>query len=690
MPAWLRRFVIGENVLIAVVLGAMVLLPLIEAFFRLLHRFTGLEISFFSGTMPVVQHLVLILGMLGGLIAAREARLLSFSTISTFLKGRWKSLALMFSSGVSAGLTFLLGTAGWTFALSQRGEPPIQWGVPGWLVSMILPIGFIGIALRLSWKSSEKWSFRGGSFAIAALVVILGARFPAESMTTPALILLLAATLLGAPIYTALGGAGLILFWGSGVPTPNLSVDHYSMSTHQTLPTIPLFTLAGYFLAEGGASRRLIRVFHALVGHLKGGEAILTVFVCAFFTSFTGASGVTILALGGLLMPVLVAARFSERNALGLLTGSGALGLLFAPCIPLILYAIVASGIQANLAQQPAESPAMTQVMDEGLGALEDLDLSKLDDLNLDDLDLSDLGLGMEPAEETNAVTTAGTTVAAIEDTDSGKPAMRDVTIEGMFLGGLMPGILLVVLCAIWGRMKSVVSDQRERFNPTEAVAAVKAAGWELALPVVALVSIFGGFATMVEAAALTAAYAFFVETFIYRDLKVRKDVPRVMAECGLLVGGVLLILGVAQGFNNFLITEEFPQQALAWVQANISSPLVFLLALNVFLLIVGCLMDVFSAIIVVAPMIIPMGLAFGIDPIHLGIIFLANLELGYMTPPVGLNLFLSAYRFNKPLPEVYRAVIPILIVMAVGVLAITYIPALTTFLPDLLLSGPE
>ena len=476
------------------------------------------------------------------------------------------------------------------------------------------------------------------------------------------------------------------------MPTANLSVDHYSMSTHQTLPTIPLFTLAGYFLAEGGASKRLIRVFKALVGHMRGGPAILTVLVCAFFTSFTGASGVTILALGGLLMPVLISSKFSEKKALGLLTGSGALGLLFAPCIPLILYAIVSSGIQANYAQMPAESPAMEQSIEDDLSALDDLDLSSLDDMNLDDIDLSSFGLGDMPdvdavEADTNAVVSSDP-AEELETAEEVKP-VRDITIEGMFLGGLIPGFILVGLCALWGRAKSTVKADHERFDGGEALSAVREAKWELGLPVVALVSIFGGLATMVEAAALTAAYAFFVETFIYRDLKVKKDVPRVMAECGLLVGGVLLILGVAQGFNNYLITEELPQAALEWVKANIDSPLVFLLALNIFLLIVGCLMDVFSAIIVVAPMIIPMGLAFGIDPIHLGIIFLANLELGYLTPPIGLNLFLSAYRFDKPLTEVYRAVVPIFLVIAVGVLLITYVPWFTTVLPDFFLSAP-
>lgn len=308
----------------------------------------------------------------------------------------------------------------------------------------------------------------------------------------------------------------------------------------------------------------------------------------------------TILALGGLLMPILIAARYPERKALGLLTGAGSLGLLFPPCLPLILYAIVAR-----------------------------------------------------------------------------------ITIERMFLGGILPGILLVAITAWWGaRQGPKIESGKKRFEARPAARAIWEAKWELLLPVVAITSLFGGFATPVEAAALTALYAFAIETFVYRDLRVRRDVPRVMAECGLLVGGVLLILGVALGFTGYLIDAQIPTRALDWVTASIQSPWVFLLLLNALLLVVGCLMDIFSAIVVIVPLIVPMGEAFGIDPVHLGIVFLANLELGYLTPPVGMNLFLASYRFGKPLPEVYRAALPMLAVLLAGVLVITYVPAMTTVLP--------
>ena len=404
-----------------------------------------------------------------------------------------------------------------------------------------------------------------------------------------------------------LGGAALILFWGEDTPIASISLTHYSMVTNPTLPTLPLFTLAGYFLAEGGASKRLIRVFQALLGQFRGGPAIVTVLACAFFSSFTGASGVTILALGGLLLPVLMGAGYSERSTLGILTGSGGLGLLFPPSLPLILFAIVASS---------------------------------------------------------NA-TGAG------------------VTIEKMFLAGFGPGVLLVGM-AIWLGMRLGPKDtgSHRAFDRGEAGRAVWAAKWELLLPIVALAALFGGFATPVEAAAVTAFYAFVVETFFYRDFKGPREIARVMAECGLLVGGVLLILGVALGFTNYLIDAQIPSRAVEWVTGTVHSKYAFLLALNLCLLVVGCVMDMYSAIVVVVPIIVPLGIAYGIDPIHLGIIFLANMELGLLTPTAGINIFLSSYRFGKPVLQVSRAVIPMQCVLLVGLLLITYCPALTTFLP--------
>ncbi len=594
----------AENLLVALSLAVLMLLPLIEIVGR----------KFFHGGLnggaALQQHLVLIIGLLGGMFAARDRRLLSLSTLTNFLTGRWQTFARVFSSAFASGITVFLCLAALQLVQSEKGGGKIlAYGIPVWAVQGIMPLGFGVIALRLLWHAADGWRGRLVALLVAGSMVWIGFHPPLSParLVVPGLAALLVAVVLGAPIFVMLGGAALILFWGEDIPIASISLTHYSMVTNPTLPTLPLFTLAGYFLAEGGASKRLIRVFQALLGQFRGGPAIVTVLACAFFSSFTGASGVTILALGGLLMPVLMGAGYSERSTLGILTGSGGLGLLFPPSLPLILFAIVAGS---------------------------------------------------------NA-TGAG------------------VTIEKMFLAGFGPGVLLVGM-AIWLGMRLGPKDTgiHRAFDRGEAGRAVWAAKWELLLPVVALVALFGGFATPVEAAAVTAFYAFVVETFVYRDFKGPRDVARVMAECGLLVGGVLLILGVALGFTNYLIDAQIPSRAVEWVTGTVHSKYAFLLALNVCLLVVGCVMDMYSAIMVVVPIIVPLGMAYGIDPLHLGIIFLANMELGLLTPTAGINIFLSSYRFKKPVLQVSRAVLPMQCVLLVGLLLITYFPALTTFLP--------
>ncbi len=603
---WWGRLWAVENLLVSLVLAAMALLPLSEIVLRKLFQ-TGI-----SGSAAFQQHLTLLIGLLGGLLAARERRLLALSTLTQFLKGRWQTAARIFSSSVAAALSVFLCVAAAQLVQSEKvGGKILAYGIPVWTIQLAMPLAFGVIALRLLWHAAESWRGRLIVLLVAGGLVGLALHPPLApgQLVLPALAALVAAVVLGAPIFVMLGGAALILFWGEGLPIASISLTHYSMVTNPSLPTVPLFTLAGYFLAEGGASKRLIRVFQALLGQYRGGPAIVTVLACAFFASFTGASGVTILALGGLLLPVLRGAGYSERSSLGLLTGSGGLGLLFPPSLPLILYAIVAS-----------------------------------------------------------ANAKAG-----------------GVTIEKMFLGGLGPGLLLVAMAG-WLGVRQGPDQQADRpvFDRREAGRALWDAKWELVLPVVALVALFGGFATPVEAAAVTALYAFVIETFVHRDLKLVRDVPRVMAECGLLVGGVLLILGVALGFTNYLVDAQIPTRGVEWVTAAVQSKYAFLLALNLFLLFVGCVMDMYSAIVVVVPLIVPLGVAYGIDPIHLGIIFLANMELGLLMPTVGINIFLSSYRFDKPVLQVSRAVLPMQCVLLTGVLLITYVPLLTTFLPGL------
>ena len=613
VTGWRRVLRHGENLLVVLSLAALMALPLIELVLRRFH-------SGISGSSAFVQNFTLIVGMLGGAIAARDGRLLSFSTLGSFLKGRVKAAARVLSNGVAAAISAFLCVASSQFLLTEKqGGGRLAYNIPAWIVELVLPVGFGLIALRLIWHAASHWKGRAIALLVACAISLFFVHSPIahEKLVVPALLALLVATFLGAPVFTAIGGAALILFWGDQSPIAAIAVKHHSLVTNPSLPTIPLFTLAGYYLAESGASRRLVSVFQALFGALRGGPAIVPALVCAFFTSFTGASGVTILALGGLLMPVLLAARYSERDALGLLTGAGSLGLLFPPCLPVILYSIVSSSAMVNLGAANA-SP-------------------------------------------------------------------NSVTMEKMFLGGLGPGVLMVALTAWWGiRRQPKEGVVTQAFDAAEARRAIWEAKWELLLPVVALVGLFGGFATPVEAAAVTALYALLTATVIHRDLHPLKDVPRVMTECGLLVGGVLMILGVALGFTHYLVDAQIPDKMAEWSTQVLKSKWLFLLGLNVVLLFVGGLIEIYAAIVVVVPLLVPVGLAFGIDPVHLGIIFLANMELGFIAPPVGLNLLLSSYRFNKPILEVMRAVLPMLLVLFTGVLLITYFPPLTTFLPRL------
>ena len=592
-----------EDSVSIVLLGAMVLLPLAEIVVRQLG--TGIP-----GALPFEQHLTLWVAFLGAALAAREGRLLALATGNFLPEGRFQAVARVFTGGVSALVATLLGTASLDLVQIEReGGIEMAAGVPVWVGQAVMPVGFAILALRLAWKSSDLWAGR----AIAGFGIVVGlwiganADSFADRAATPWLVLILASTLLGGPIFAALGGAAVFLFLSDFVPLAAIPAESYRLAVSPTLAAIPLFTLTGFLLAEGGASERLLRVFRALFGWVPGSTPVVCAVVCAFFTVFTGGSGVTILALGGVLFAALSADGYRERFSLGLLTSSGSLGLLLPPALPLILYGIVA-----------------------------------------------------------------------------------EVPIEDLFIGGLLPGLLLIALIAAWGVREGLRRGTGK--NRTSAVEddggiarALWAAKWELLLPVVILGAFFSGYATLVETAALAALYAFVVQCLVHRDVKLGKPLLAVFRQCAVLVGGVLIILVAAMGLTSWLVDAQAAQALVELVQDNIESKIVFLLALNVFLLLVGCLMDIFSATVVVVPLIIPLGLAFGVDPIHLGIIFVANLELGYLTPPVGLNLFLASYRFERPLLAVYRAAVPALVILGFGVLLITYVPGLTLGLLDLL-----
>ncbi len=582
-----------EDAVSAIALTAMAVIPILEIVLR---RSTG---SGIPGAGPIVQHLVLWVGFLGAAIAARDGKLLALASGTFIPEGRWRRAADIFSAAVASCMAALLARGGVELFLSEReGTATIGAGIPTWVAQIGLPLGFALIALRLVWRASPRWSGRllASLGLLAAAVLMWNPALLEAQPAWPFLLLIVVAATLGAPIFSILGGAAVILFMIDGVTPAAVLVETYSLSTSPTLPAIPMFTLAGFLLAEGGASARLLRVFRAWFGWIPGGTAVVCAVLCSFFTVFTGGSGVTILALGGLLYPALVKDGYRERFSLGLITASGSLGLLLPPAMPLILYGIVAQ-----------------------------------------------------------------------------------LPMEDLFIAGILPGILLTTMIAAWGVREGIVTGAgRQSFAVGEGLMAIWAAKWELAMPFIVLGVLFSGIATTVEASAVTALYALVVQTFVHRDISIRRDLLRVFAECVGVVGGVLVILGVAVGLTSYLVSAQVPAHLLEWTQGHITSQLTFLFALNLFLLVVGALMDIFSAIVVVVPLIVPLGLAFGVNPIHLGIIFIANLEMGYLTPPVGLNLFLASYRFKKPMMEVTRAALPMLGILGIGVLVITYVPVLT------------
>jgi len=423
-------------------------------------------------------------------------------------------------------------------------------------------------------------------------------------------LLLVLVAFLGAPLFAVIGAVTLIAFSFSQTDSSIAVIEMYRITSESVLIAIPLFTFAGYMLAESQTPKRLINLSRALFGWMPGGLAIVVLVACAVFTAFTGASGVTIVALGGLMYPILVQEKYPESFSLGLVTASGSLGLLFPPSLPLILYAMVASLISAQ----------------------------------------------------------------------SGSFSI--VSVNQLFIAGILPGILLVAALSLYSVRNGIAAKiPRMPFSWSNVRNAAKAAAWEIPLPFIIIGGIYGGVFTATEAAAITAFYVFVVEVFAYRDLSLVRDVPRVMRDSMLLVGAIIVIIASALGLTNYLIIEEIPQKLFQIIQAHISSKAVFLILLNFFLLVVGMMMDIFSAIIVVVPLIIPVSRSFGVDPIHLGIIFLTNLEIGYMTPPVGLNLFISSFRFEKSIARVALATLPYIGILLIGLLIITYFPELSLVL---------
>ena len=588
----------AEDSLAGIALATMVILPLAEIALR------PILAGGIPGAIPLVQHLTLWVGFVGAMLAAREGQLVALATATFMPKGWLSRVAGTFAAFVGAMVCTTLARGSIDLIVVERElESEIAVGVPTWTAQLVIPVAFAVIAARLVWRAGG-WPAR----AVAALGVVVGLWLTGSYEVldgTPAwpwVLLLVVAAAAGAPIFTVLGGAAVLLYMTIYFAPSQVALYAYERSVDPTLPAIPLFTLTGFILAQGQSTERLLRFFRAAVGWVPGGTAVVCVVVCAFFTVFSGASGVTILALGGLLLPALLKDGYRDRFGVGILTASGSIGLLLPPALPLIVYAVVA-----------------------------------------------------------------------------------EVSPEELFVGGLIPGMVLIALTAGWAVREGVVTGAgRHQFVWSDVWPTAWKAKWELALPIVVLGAYLTGTATLVETSALSALYAVVVTGLIHRDFALVKGLRQAFRECVVLVGGVLIIIAVAQGFTQYTFDADIPFRLLEWTQAHIESPLLFLLALNGFLLLVGCVMDIFSAIVVVVPLITVIGAAYGVHPIHLGIIFVANLELGYMTPPVGLNLFFASYRFDRPLLEVYRAAVPFLVILALGVILITYVPWLSLGLLEL------
>ncbi len=583
-----------ETALTVVISLAMVVLPVAEIVLRKL-RGSGVP-----GGSVYVQHLTLWLGFIGALAATAAGKHLGLASGNLLPAGRARTAAGLFGAMVATAVCVFLARASWTVVMAGRsGNETMAGGIPEWWSDLIVPTTLALIAMRFVWLAPAGWRGRAaclvGATAVALAFALLGDH--AQALFWPLFVCVVVAFLLGAPVFVAMSGAAMLLFFHESTPIAAVPTETLRLVQNPTLPAIPLLTLAGYVLASGKASERLVRAYKSVFGWMPGGLALMAISVCALFTTFTGGSGVTILALGGIVYPALVKDKYPEGFSLGLVTASGSLGLLFPPSLPVILYGAVAG-----------------------------------------------------------------------------------VAADKLFLGGLVPGVILILVVAAYAIRVGVVSKApRQKFVWKEVLTALWAAKWDLGLPVVVLSVFMTGMATIVEAAGLGALYALAIELIAHREPGALKAMPRVFMQSATLVGAVVILLGVALGLTSYLVDAQIPDALVAFVQSHFHSQWTFLLALNGLLLVLGSVFEIYAAIIVLAPLVAPLGALFNVDPVHLGVVFLANLELGFLFPPMGLNLFLSASRFNKPLPYLYKQALPFLVIMALGVLFITYVPAVTT-----------
>ncbi len=587
------RDLFGSFTVIAagLMLLVIVLLPLLETISRPLFG-RGLP-----GSINYVRHATLWFGYLGAVVAASKSRHISLG-VASLLRGRAKTLADLIANTLALATCLVLAKAAVDMVIAETSSSVHLGGViPLWLAQTVMPVSLT----LLAWHYARQLlALVQGVKLIALMTALLALAwlvdFPSDWALPLGLAVIFVATLAGAPIYIVLGSLAALLFAADDVPLASISVEAYRIASNPILPTIPLFTLAGTILASGDASSRLVRLFQAWFGWMPGGTAVAAICVCAFFTTFTGGSGVTILALGGLMLPVLMKQHFGKKFSLGVLTASGSLGILLPPSLLIILYGVA------------SHTP-----------------------------------------------------------------------INQLFVAGFVPGMLLIsMICgyAIYKARK--VKHPRQKFELSTALETLWESKWEVALPIAILAGMFSGIATLVEVAAAAAAYALIVELFVHRNIRSGKALGGILTECAVLVGGIKIIIASAMGLTSYLIFADVPSMAVELIQSLTDSPWVFLLALNAALLLAGCLLDIISAIVVVVPLMLPVAAAFGVDPVHLGIIFLANMELGYLTPPVGMNLYLASFRFNQPLMSIFRASLPFFLINLIAVLVITFVPAIS------------
>jgi tripartite ATP-independent transporter DctM subunit len=606
-PTRLQAFWRFDEGLSALALALMTLIPLVEI---LLRPTLGKGIE----NAPVlVQHLGLVMAMLGAVAAERHGHLTTLgSGLGHLGSARTQAALNGFSNGGAALICGVLGLASWRFVASEiESAHTLAYGLPIWWIQAVMPAGFLALGAKLGARcSATPWLKVVSGLLLPAAGFALGARFDGSALPLwPAAIALLAVLLTGAPIFAVLGGLALALFWQDGLPLASVALSHYQITVNPSLPALPLFTLAGLIFARTGAAQRLGAVFTALFGGGVTGTVIAAATLCSFFTAFTGGSGVTILALGGLLLPLLRNAGFPEKRGISLVTSASALGVLLAPSVPLIMYAIIAR-----------------------------------------------------------------------------------VPINTMFLAGLAPaGVMVVFLLFFGGYLQrgdsGASSTPAARPDLQAALRSAWTAKWEILAPFVAIGSLVSGLATPTESAALTAAYAVATQALAHRELKPRM-LLQCLADCAQIIGGVLLILGMALGLTNFLVDAGIPDAAIGWVQGVIPNKFVFLLALNVFLFAAGALMEIYAAIVVLVPLLLPVAVSYGIDPVHFGIIFLANMEMGFLCPPAGMNIYFASAMFGKPIRYVASSVLPALLAIFLGTLVISWLPTLATGLPGLLLGA--